>query len=75
MLKKKLFWTLTMNLILVLSFFHLNAQDKEDEVIKVNTSLVNIPVIVSDRNGRNIAGLKVENFNVFHGVIRNITCY
>lgn len=36
-----------------------------DDVIKIDTALVNIPVIVSDRNGRNIAGLKIENFNVF----------
>jgi Ca-activated chloride channel homolog len=43
----------------------INAQDKEDEIIKIDTSLVNIPVIVSDRNGRNIAGLKQENFNVY----------
>ncbi len=43
----------------------LNAQNNNDEVIKIDTALVNIPVIVSDRNGRNIAGLKVDNFNVF----------
>lgn len=43
-----------------------NAQDKEtNDVIKVNTALVNIPVIVSDRNGRNIAGLQQGNFAVF----------
>lgn len=43
-----------------------NAQDKDvNDVIKVNTALVNIPVIVSDRNGRNIAGLQQGNFAVF----------
>jgi Ca-activated chloride channel homolog len=43
----------------------LTAQDKEDEIIRVETSLVNIPVIVSDRDGRHIAGLKAANFSVF----------
>jgi Ca-activated chloride channel family protein len=43
----------------------LTAQDKEDEIIKVETSLVNIPVIVSDRDGRHIGGLKAANFSVF----------
>lgn len=65
MFKKKMFWILSASFIVLLSVFQLNAQEKEDEVIKVNTALVNIPVIVSDRNGRNIAGLKAENFNVF----------
>jgi Ca-activated chloride channel family protein len=65
MYKKKMFWTLSVNLLVLFSFFQLTAQDKEEEIIKVNTSLVSIPVIVSDRNGRNIAGLKAENFNVF----------
>lgn len=51
---------------LSLAFLCLNnfAQDT-NEVIKVNTSLVNIPVIVSDRDGRNIAGLQQNNFVVF----------
>lgn len=41
------------------------AQDKtDDEVIKVETNLVNVPVIVSDRNNRYVAGLKAENFTV-----------
>lgn len=40
------------------------AQTKEsdDTPIKVNTLLLNIPVIVSDRQGRNISGLKKDDF-------------
>ncbi len=51
-------------LIFLLSFFNLDtkAQDKDDIPIKVNTLLVNVPVIVSDRGGRYISGLKKENF-------------
>jgi Ca-activated chloride channel homolog len=37
----------------------------DDEVIKVNTNLVSIPVKVVDRNNRFIAGLKQEDFQVF----------
>ncbi len=52
---------------LCLAFLNLAifAQDTNNDIIKVNTALVNIPVIVSDRNGRNIAGLQVQNFAVF----------
>lgn len=41
------------------------AQDKADEVIKIDTSLVNIPVIVSDRQNRYIPGLTIADFKVF----------
>lgn len=37
-----------------------------DEVVKVSTALVSIPVIVNDRQGRYISGLKAEDFTVFH---------
>jgi Ca-activated chloride channel homolog len=38
---------------------------EEDEVIKVDTELVNLNVRVVDRNGRPIAGLKQGEFKVF----------
>jgi Ca-activated chloride channel homolog len=45
---------------------HLFAQTAEDdEVIRVETSLVNIPFSVSDREGRGILGLKAEDFTLF----------
>ncbi len=62
---KKIFWLGILISLLLLSGVALNAQNKEDDVIKVNTALVNIPVIVSDRQGRNIAGLQTQNFTVF----------
>lgn len=37
----------------------------DDEVIKVDTNLVSIPVKVSDRNNRFVAGLKQEDFQIF----------
>ncbi len=36
----------------------------DDEVIKVETSLVSLPITVFDRNGRYISDLKRENFKV-----------
>lgn len=37
----------------------------DDEIIKVNTQLVSVPVRVMDRKGRFIGGLAKENFKVF----------
>lgn len=41
------------------------AQTTADDVIRVDTALVNIPVIVSDRENRYIPGLAVTDFKVF----------
>ena len=37
---------------------------KDDDVIKVNTDLVTVPVIVSDRQNRYIAGLRQKDFTL-----------
>ncbi len=47
----------------------------DDEVIKIDTNLVTIPVKVSDRNGRLIAGLKKENFKVFDDSVEQEITY
>src|SRR5215831_8889184 len=36
----------------------------QDEVIKINTTLVSVPVIVSDRQGRYVADLKPSDFTL-----------
>ena len=42
------------------------AQEKQgDAPIKVQTTLVSVPVIVSDRQGRYVSGLKLENFKLY----------
>jgi Ca-activated chloride channel family protein len=42
------------------------AQDDNDNTpIKVDTLLLTMPLTVSDKNGRNVAGLKKENFSIF----------
>jgi len=56
-------------LLLLCSFFLVNiikAQDTDDDTpIKVDTLLLTMPVTVSDGKGRNIAGLKKNNFLIF----------
>jgi Ca-activated chloride channel family protein len=56
----------------------LSAQDKKpadaDEVIRVDTELVDIPVVVTDRTGKPVLNLKKKNFNVFEdGKLQQIT--
>lgn len=40
-------------------------QRQSDDPIKVQATLVSVPVIVSDRQGRYISGLKVEDFKLY----------
>jgi Ca-activated chloride channel homolog len=40
------------------------AQDTDDAPIKVDTLIVTIPLTVSDAKGRNVPGLKKENFSI-----------
>lgn len=40
-------------------------QEKEDEVIRVETKLINVPVVVTDRNGKPVLGLRKENFVIY----------
>lgn len=51
-------------LTIIIGFSPISAQN-DDEVIKVDVALVNIPVIVSDKYGRNILGLNINNFTLF----------
>jgi VWFA-related protein len=37
----------------------------EGDVVRVETQLVTVPAVVTDRNGRPVAGLRAENFVVF----------
>lgn len=47
----------------------------DDEIIKVDTNLVTIPVKVSDRSGRFIAGLKKEDFKVLEDDVEQEIAY
>lgn len=42
------------------------AQNTDDkETLKIDTVLINVPVIVGDKDGRNVSGLKREDFAIF----------
>ncbi|HLM03504.1 MAG TPA: VWA domain-containing protein [Pyrinomonadaceae bacterium] len=48
---------------------------EDGEVINVNTDLVTIPVRISDRDNRFIAGLKKEDFKVFENDVEQENAY
>lgn len=43
----------------------ISAQKQSDDSVKVQATLVSVPVIVSDRQGRYISNLKVEDFKLY----------
>ena len=43
----------------------IKAQSSEDDVVRINTSLVTVPVSVMDRDGKYIIDLRRENFQLF----------
>lgn len=58
--------TVLLGLVLLSQAFNAFSQDKaKDEAIKVETTLVSVPVIVSDRNGRYVPNLTAADFAVF----------
>jgi VWFA-related protein len=53
-----------------------SAQDPQsDSPIKVQTTLVSVPVIVSDRQGRYISGLKSSDFKLYQDLIEQPISY
>ena len=63
-------------LILAAAAASVLAQDDKSETIRIDTSLVNIPVIVSDRNDRYMPGLAKANFRVYQdGVEQTIELF
>lgn len=47
----------------------------EDEVVRVNTALVTIPVSIMDRDGRFISGLRKDEFRIFEDGIEQQVAY
>ncbi|HEX5081949.1 MAG TPA: VWA domain-containing protein [Blastocatellia bacterium] len=72
---------MTIPLFLILSFsvfvVGARAQDaRRDDVIKIDTNLVSVPVVVRDRQGRYVPGLKVEDFTLYQdGVKQTISFF
>jgi VWFA-related protein len=52
------------------------SEEDEEEVVRVNTSLVSVPVTVTDRDGRYVTDLRREEFHVFEdGVEQQIAFF
>lgn len=45
--------------------FPASAQNQSDTPLRVQTTLVNVPVIISDRSGRYLSGLKLGDFKLY----------
>ena len=64
--------------LLLLTALFVSAQGEAgpDDVVKVKTNLVNVPVIVSDRNGRYISGLEAQSFTLYQdGIPQTISFF
>lgn len=62
---KKQLLLLLFSFVLLISDARAQEIEEDDTPIKVDTLLLTMPFTVADKNGRNIAGLKKENFSVF----------
>src|SRR5262245_13476940 len=47
-----------------------NQRQDPDQTFKIDTTLVSVPVIVSDRQGRYIAGLKASDFRLYEDRVK-----
>jgi VWFA-related protein len=60
--------TIALFLLLSFSVFVVEARAQEtrqNDTIKIDTNLVSVPVVVSDRQGRYVPGLKAEDFSLY----------
>lgn len=55
---------------LVGGFTTSDAQEPKQETLKIDTALVSVPVIVSDRQGRYISGLKASDFTLYEDRVK-----
>jgi VWFA-related protein len=56
---------LLFSLVLLINVVQAQKTNDDDAPIKVDTLLLTMPLTVSDKSGRNVAGLKKENFSIF----------
>jgi Ca-activated chloride channel family protein len=64
-MKKQLLILLLCSFLFITVIKAQNTDDDDNTPIKVDTLLLTMPLTVSDKDGRNVAGLKKENFSIF----------
>jgi VWFA-related protein len=69
-MSKKFFVFWAVLIWLVAGFSPSNAQEQKPETLKIDTALVSVPVIVSDRQGRYIGGLKASDFTLYEDRVK-----
>ncbi len=53
-------------LAIIASFFvSLHGQEKDDEVVRVETQIVDVPIVVTDKDGKPVLNLKQSNFIIY----------
>ncbi|MDQ3372856.1 MAG: VWA domain-containing protein [Acidobacteriota bacterium] len=74
---KKFSFLLSLLCIYLVSLSVYSQQDpKDEEILRIDTSLVFVPVKVTDRNNKNITDLKKENFRLFEdGIEQEIASF
>jgi Ca-activated chloride channel homolog len=73
----KFFISASLLVFCLAGFSVVRAQDEEDsdEVVKIETRLVSVPVLVSDRQGRFISGLDERDFVIYQDGIQQETSF
>jgi Ca-activated chloride channel homolog len=65
MMKARLFFALLISLLPALYAFGQTPSLNKEEVIKVDTQLVEVPVVITDKTGKPILNLKQNNFTIY----------
>ena len=71
---KMLFLWLMLSLSMSVSFYAQDKKGDDDEVLRIDTQLVDVPIVVMDKNGKPLLNLKQSNFIVYEdGKIQEIS--
>ena len=63
--RPKAFLVVAAWLLVSLSFVTAQGQEPATDTLRIDTNLISVPVIVSDRTGHYIPGLRVQNFKLY----------
>ncbi len=74
MRNKMFFLWVVLSLITSAPFYGQDKKNDDDEVLRIDTQLVDVPIVVMDKNGKPLLDLKKNNFVVYEdGKIQEIT--